>query len=295
MTEEILCSPPGCANKTADASKTIPQEGGHSLETYRLKNIIIVILLLLNAFLLFLLLTQQYQEQTSKQALIQKTTALLAGNDIAIDPALLEENTPLLSYAYERRSETEDAFAAVFLGSETVKSDNGGNVRYESGRGRMILRPNGSFTLEMNSSVLPLSTPKDFVQETCPDHYRLAESGDTMVTAVPYAGGAPVYNAAIEFRFSGGCLASASGYFLPAETPAGTEIKQITRCSAAVSLMDDCITSGRICSTITAISEGYLLQSTASAPLLLTPVYRIETNTYSYYVNAATGHVSVIR
>lgn len=268
------------------------------METYRLKNIIIVILLLLNVFLLVLLLTRQYQEQASKQALIQKTTALLAGNDIAIDPDLLEENTPLLSYAYERRSEAEDDFAAVFLGGGAVKSDNGdngGNVRYESARGHMLLRPNGSFTLEMCSPALPLSTPKDFVQETCPDHYRLAESGDTIVTAVPYVGGAPVYNAAIEFRFSGGYLVSAAGCFLPAETPAGTESEQITRCSAVVSLMDDCITSGRICSTVTAISEGYLLQSTASAPLLLTPVYRIETNTYSYYVNAATGHVSVIR
>ena len=56
-----------------------------------------------------------------------------------------------------------------------------------------------------------------------------------------------------------------------------------------------CNEEGKICNTITGISTGYLLQSTASVPLLLTPVYKIDTNTYSYYVNSISGHVSVAK
>ena len=50
--------------------------------------------------------------------------------------------------------------------------------------------------------------------------------------------------------------------------------------------------SGAVCTGITWLSAGYLVQSTTSAPLQLVPVLRVDTDVYSYYVNIVSGEVS---
>lgn len=260
----------------------------------------ILILLLLNLFLLLLVASWQYARHQAAQNLVAQTTALLNSSGISIDPALLKAEAYPAVYSYSRSADDERAFVEALLSESTVQRDNGGGTYlYSSPSGSATFRSNGSFTLEIAQPALQAEDYAAFVRTYCPDHYRLAQTdsagtSDT-VTALPYVDGRAVYSAAIVFSFSDRYLSGASGYFLSSAAAPVESEALITKCSAAVCLMDYCNEEGRICNTITRISTGYTLQTTASIPLLLTPVYRIDTNTYSYDVNAMTGHVSVVR
>ena len=76
----------------------------------------------------------------------------------------------------------------------------------------------------------------------------------------------------MEFVLQDGLLCSASGFFIPASGSTIGDAQAIGKCSSVIYLIDYCNEAGRICNTISEISSGYVLQSTASVPLLLSPV-----------------------
>lgn len=267
------------------------------METYRLKNIIILILLLLNLFLL-LLITSRYSSQIkASQDLISQTVSLLEKNNILIEAPLLREDKESLSaYSVDRNKKEEAAFVAAFLGTALSVNDIGGGTDlYDSISGSAAFRSNGSFSLNRFSFASPISYYETFVSDYCPSHYREVnqqeEDGILTVTALPFIKDLPVYSASIDFVFEENSLTTISGYFMPSSEGSAQATSSISKCSAVVSLMDYCHAEGHICNQITGLSTGYLLQSTVSIPLLLSPVYKIDTNMSSYYVNVSTGHV----
>lgn len=267
------------------------------METYRLKNIVILILLLLNAFLLLLVAARYTAQLSASQELIGQTVALLEKNGIQIDDALLREDQDHpTAYSVERSQAEEAAFAAAFLGSAlSVRDAGGGTDLYTASGGTIAFRSNGSFSLSLTASDGAITYYDDFIRDYCPSYYRPEETqrvGNLLtVSAVPYVKDLPVYGAAIEFTFTNDVLTSAAGYYIPSAEGTAQSADSVSRCSAVVSLMDYCHAEGRICNTITGISTGYVLQSTVSVPLFLAPVYKIDTNMISYYVNCYTGYV----
>ena len=69
-------------------------------------------------------------------------------------------------------------------------------------------------------------------------------------------------------------------------------LEQLDAVTALVRFLDYRNASGAVCTGITWLSAGYLVQSTTSAPLQLVPVLRVDTDVYSYYVNIVSGEVS---
>ena len=266
------------------------------METYRLKNIVILILILLNLFLLLLISSRQVTQLRAEQALIDQTVSLLEKNQIDISPSLLKNDESLVSCTYTRNDEAEAAFAAALVGPVRVTHDPSGANLYTGHLGSVTFRPNGFFFLTMPAPIPVTTDHEAFLRACCPSHYHenmVTHPGDTTVLTVsPRVNGLPVYGASMEFSFQKDTLTAASGFFLPSAEGASENRTVITRSAAAVLLMDHCQSEGRICSGITDITTGYLLQSTVSSPLLLTPVYRIDTNTHSYYVDAISGHVT---
>ena len=267
------------------------------METYRLKNIILVILLLLNAFLL-LVASRGYTQHRSAQNLIDQTVLLLQNSDVSIDPELLQGQDTAFTFSYERNMEEE--LTTALLGALVDQQDAGGGTQqYTFTGGSAVFRSNGAFQLTIASPALQVEKPEVFVKKYCPAQYALTavetEGSRTVITATPYVDDLPVYSAAMEFVLQDGLLCSASGFFIPASGGVVGDAQTISKCSSVIYLIDYCNEAGRICNTISEISSGYVLQSTASVPLLLSPVYCIDTNTYRYYVDAVTGHVSVAK
>ena len=270
------------------------------METYRLKNIVILILLMLNVCLLALVISRQYAQYQAQKDLISQTVTLLAKNDIAIDPELLEGNTALYAYSYSRDAEAEAAFAAVLLGDDVRQQDAGGGTYvYSNDAGSATFRSNGSFSVQIDTPLLEQKSGKEFVQAYCPSNYRYEQTQSSgsysSITATPQVDGFPVYGASIVFLFHENILTSVSGFFVPSAELSSEPVDVITKSSAAVYLLDYCNEEGKICNTISEISAGYILQSTVSAPMQLIPAYKIDTNTYSYYVNSSTGYISLAK
>ena len=62
--------------------------------------------------------------------------------------------------------------------------------------------------------------------------------------------------------------------------------------SALVCFLDYCGASGVVCTEVSALESGYLLQSTAVSSLRLAPVWRITTDVNNYYVNCKSGEIT---
>ena len=234
------------------------------MNTARLKNIVILILLLANAFLLVLLFSRRAEENAAHERSVAQLTALLSADGIAFDSALLDGlPDTVLNVQPARDLAAEQALAEGIIGSVTSIDSGGGIYRYYSSDG-------------LNSG-------------SC-----LIRSGGarTVVTASRFVGELDVCNASLIFTFSGSTLTTVTGTFLPPIDTSESGETALDAVTALVRFLDYRNASGAVCTGITWLSAGYLVQSTTSAPLQLVPVLRVDTDVYSYYVNIVSGEVS---
>lgn len=269
------------------------------MNTARLKNIVILILVLANAFLLVLLLSRRAEESAARDRALAQLTSLFTADGVALDAGLLE-NLPasLLDVQPARDLEAEQAFAEGIIGSVTSIDSGGGIYRYYSSdglsSGMCLIRSSGALEATLSR---PVDDPEQFCSDLCvPLGYRsleiLRDGGRTVVTATRFLNHQEVYNVSLTFTFYDGTLTEVSGSYLPLIdlTDAGETAFDAT--TALVRFLDYRNATGVVCTQIHWLSAGYLLQNTASAPLQLIPVLRVETDVYSYYVNLLTGEVS---
>ena len=259
------------------------------MNTARLKNIVILILLLANAFLLVLLFSRRAEENAAHERSVAQLTALLSADGIAFDSALLDGlPDTVLSVQPSRDLAAEQALAEGIIGSVTSIDSGGGIYRYYSSdglnSGSCLIRSGGALEAAVSRAV---DDPAEFCADLCvPLGYRtfdvLSDGARTVVTASRFVGELEVCNASLIFTFSGSTLTTVTGTFLP----------PIDTSESGETALDYRNASGAVCTGITWLSAGYLVQSTTSAPLQLVPVLRVDTDVYSYYVNIVSGEVS---
>ena len=241
------------------------------MNTARLKNIVILILLLANAFLLVLLFSRRAEENAAHERSVAQLTTLLNADGIAFDSALLDGlPDTVLSVQPARDLAAEQALAEGIIGS------------------------GGALEAAVSRAV---DDPAEFCADLCvPLGYRtfdvLSDGARTVVTASRFVGELEVCNASLIFTFSGSTLTTVTGTFLPPIDTSESGETALDAVTALVRFLDYCNASGAVCTGITWLSAGYLVQSTTSAPLQLVPVLRVDTDVYSYYVNIVSGEVS---
>ena len=269
------------------------------MNTARLKNIVIIILLLANAFLLVLLFSRRAEEHAAHERAIAQLTALFTADGIALDSTLLDGlPVSVLSVQPSRDLAAEQSFAEGILGSATSVDSGGGIYRYYSSdglnSGSCLIRSGGALEAGVSRAV---DDPEEFCTELCaPLGYRtfevLRDGSRTVVTATRAVDGLDVYNAPLTFTFSDGTLTMVVGTYLPPIDESECGETALDAVTALVRFLDYRNASGAVCTGITQLSAGYLFQSTASAPLQLVPVLRVDTDVYSYYVNVHSGEVT---
>ena len=263
------------------------------MNTARLKNIVILILLLANAFLLVLLFSRRAEENASHERSVAQLTALLNADGIAFDSALLDGlPDTVLSVQPARDLAAEQALAEGIIGSVTsidrYYSSDGLNS------GSCLIRSGGALEAAVSRAV---DDPAEFCADLCvPLGYRtfdvLSDGARTVITASRFVGELEVCNASLIFTFSGSTLTTVTGTFLPPIDTSESGETALDAVTALVRFLDYRNASGAVCTGITWLSAGYLVQSTTSAPLQLVPVLRVDTDVYSYYVNIVSGEVS---
>lgn len=265
------------------------------METYRLKNIAILILLLLNAFLLMLLGYQYLQSKQTAADTVEQLHALFSDSQLALSDSidLLE---PVLSpMLLSRSTAAESSIANALLGGNTESASQGGGIySYTSGAGSLQFRSGGSFDGTQLS--LPVDDISEFVVSFCDDfgyqdvHMQITGSSGT-ATATQYVAGVPIRDCGVTFVFNGGRLVSVSGLHISLENAVLDTDEQLTCASALVRFLDYRSSAGIICSEVTGVRCIYSLQSTSST-LRLAPVWQVETDTYTYLVDASSGEIS---
>ena len=258
------------------------------MKTARVKSILILILTFVNVFLLVLLLDQRREEERVYRSAVTHLTALYESKGIRFEPTLLPRSASLPALDAARDLAAEQKLAETLLGSASVIDSGGGIYRYFNGSGLCLVRSSGA--LEASAS-LPVSDPAAFCASLFDAFgYRSLSAADGVFTAERTAGGVPIYNASLRCTFSGDTLVSVTGSFLPPLSVVEA-LEGVDAISALVNFLDYCTGSGEVCTEIRSLSCGYLLQSTVSVPLRLTPVWRVTTDVSEYYVNYQTGEI----
>ena len=264
------------------------------METYRLKNIAILILLLLNGFLLLLLGYQYLQARRAETDTAGQLQALYEANELKLSVQIDLEEQSLPPLNLSRRSETERAIASWLLGSEAAAASQGGGIySYEGDHGTIQFRSGGSF--DGSRLTLPVDDITEFCRQFCQqfgyeDLQFQVQNRTGSVTAVQQLSGVPISGCGLTLRFERGMLTSVSGAHVNLEDAVAAPAERMTCVTALVRFLDYRTTAGIVCGAVEEIRCVYELHSGPSLRLL--PMWRIDTDTYTYFVDCATGEVT---
>ena len=264
------------------------------MKTSRLKNVIIVILALANAFLLVLLISRRAQERSARDRAVEQLIALYAASGVDLPAAFIPGEDPHLSSVDPVRSlSAEASFAEALLGECASEDVGGGIYRYSGGAGQCLLRSGGTVEAALDRAV---DDPETFFEALFSAYGYVAlvsdlNGGTGTVVAVRMLPAGMVFNAKLELQFSQNHLVSVTGSFVPSVEP-GDRGEGIDGVTALVRFLDYSNSSGEVCTAVTDVRGGYLLQSTASASQRLIPAWCITTDVNQYYVNMLTGEVT---
>lgn len=266
------------------------------LERYRLKNIIILILVLLNAFLLGSLLLRNASQYSSEQAAVEQLVALFSAADIQLDAADIPQDDPPTILSVSRSEEEERRLAEFLLDGQCSYSDQGGIVSYENSHGVVVFR-SGSFDA---AGTLAADDAVSFCESFCKKffyddlEFSLDAAGSGTAIATRSYGKLPVFNCSVTFTFDRGTLMTVSGTFLSSlytETP--SEQMLLHAPAALDAFLQFRQETAAVVSSVSDISLAYELQNASGSAMTLVPVWRINTNASSYYVNCSSGIVSL--
>ncbi len=263
------------------------------MKTSRLKNTVIVILLLVNAFLLVLLLSRERQEHAARERAATQLVELFAASGVELPASLVPlQKTHLASVDPARDMAAEGSFAAALLGECAPEDVGGGIYRYVGATGQCLLRASGAVEAEPMRDV---GDPDAFLKQLFHTFGYTAVSselsgGSGTVVAARTLSGVTVFNAELTLDFSENRLISVVGSFVPpVETGGyGEESDGVT---ALVRFLDYSNNNGEVCTAVSDVRSGYLLQSTASASRRLIPAWCVTTDVAKYYVNCSSGEV----
>lgn len=265
------------------------------METYRLKNIAILILLLLNGGLLLLLGYQFLQVRRTEEAAALQLNVLCESNELSLSSQVDLKQQPLSPLSLSRDTQTETAIAVWLLGSGAEASSQGGGIfSYETENGAVQFRSGGSFDgSHLSRNVEDIA---GFARQFCKQFgYKNPEfhaSGlNSSVTAIQEVADVPIYGCEVSLRFERGMLASVTGAHVSLENAVVEDSTGMTCITALVRFLDYRSVSGIVCSEVRNVRCVYQLQSAASS-LRLLPAWRIETDTYAYFVDCASGEVT---
>ena len=265
------------------------------METYRLKNIAIVILLLLNGGLLLLLGSQFLQSKHSEAAAAEELRTLFESHQLTLDSQVDLTQPPLSPLTLSRNSETEQAIASFLLNGGVESSSQGGGIySYKTEYGAIQFRSGGSF--DGSRLTLPVDDAADFSKQFCSqfgyqDLQLQVLDGTGSASGIQYVAGVPVYGCGMALYFESGILTSVTGAHVNLDSAAVEAGQPMTCITALVRFLDYRSGSGVVCSEVRAVQCVYELHSTTST-LRLLPAWRIDTDTYTYFVDCASGEVS---
>ena len=265
------------------------------MKSSHIKSTVIAILALVNVCLLILLVSRRTQERTARSHTVAQLTRLYGESGVELPAALVPaEELRLAAVDPVRDLSAEAAFAEALLGPCESEDVGGGIYRYVGRDGQCLLRASGAVEASLDRAV---DDPDAFLASLFDAHgyaalYSDLSGGSGTVVALRVLPDATVFNAELTLTFEQNRLLSAAGFFIPPTGAAAERGGGITGVTALVRFLDYSKRGGEVCTAITGVQGGYLLQNTASVSQRLIPAWCVSTDISQYYVNSSTGEIT---
>ena len=275
------------------------------MDKARIKNFIIIVLVLVNAFLLLNVISSAKEQWDAQNFRVESLKKVLSDNGITLDSdiELPDSVPPLLSLKRDMEAEY-DSFKAL-IGNCTVL-DLGGNVFYYEGiDGQAKSRGTGDFEMKLNSGVVnkgrdPVYAAKSAMKKlgiecSSAEPVIAVEGENVTVTLCCAWDGVAVYSAKINFYFYSDNLLIISGTRpLQEENTVSSSENYPDAVTVLMGFLESSSQSGYVCSEISDLQVEYSMYSAVSGYCTLKPVWCIQTNSGSYYIDAETGIIENI-
>jgi len=261
-----------------------------------LERIIILILLLLNLFLLAMVLSDSAQSQSNLADMTESLVVLLEESGISADKGVVSVQPALPALTLTRDPQQEADWIDALMGDSSCQ-DLGGNILfYRSGIGQAEMRGSGEIDVLFSGDSSDLRGKADTVA------HRLMKRCGTEISLIPTEdgerlscycclNGSPVYNAILHFDFEGERLYLLSGTRLFDSVTKSSAEGIMDSASALLRFVEIVKNEGYICSALKSVSCGYLMSVSVSGESVLTPVWRMETDTGVLLISGETGKV----
>ena len=278
-----------------------------ALPVSKLKNLVILILLLANLAMLGLLVPGQMEERREAESLRQSLSELYAAQDVVLDPAIIPDTVTLYALELGEDAAADLQAAKALLGDHVLVQDDSTRYlrTYQSEDGVCSLGRAGTFRAQLKNQAESSDLTKAAQKTLKRMGFRYSSLGEPVrlragvytVTATQSVLDAPVFEGELTLTYSNNCLTALDGVFF---TGVGTltrvsETACISAADALVSFLSARYDLGWVGSEIVAMEQGYLRSETAAAAAVhITPVWRLTTDTGTFYINGVSGEVTAV-
>ena len=271
----------------------------------KLKNLAILVLLLANLALLGLVVPGKVAQKREDESLRQSLSDLYAQQQVSLDPELVPDTVTLYALELAESPEANLQAASALLGEAQLVQDDSNRYlsRYESTSGSCTIDRTGSFQAQISGWKEASDLARDAQKSLTAMGFQSAglseptrlRAGVFSLTATQAVLGVPVFSDGLTLTYANNCLTHLEGTFYTGDQ-ALTRISDSACLSAAdalVRFLSARYDLGWVGSSVTAMEQGYLRSDTAAAAAVhLTPVWRLQTDTGSFYINGISGEIT---
>lgn len=264
----------------------------------KLKNIILVILAVTNLCLLVQVAVPAIQSGQLLSQAREQAIAFLRGRGVQVDEHIIPDEIGLSPQIAERDLIREEQAAAALLGGPVTAEARGGEVyRYFNEKGSVQFHSDGACAAQLEPEAFVLREDRasdclSLLERMGLNGEILEENGDTLIFRQTWEG-APLFTQEITLVCQGeGLAAIAAGRQLLAVPQPDAARQTITVATALIDFLNGVGALGDVCNRIDSIEAGYVTSVSLSGATVLTPVWRVTTNTGAYQLDTVTGGVT---
>ena len=258
-----------------------------------MKNIIILVLLLANLCLAGILMMRQDSQYATQEMTTNELVALFQRQGVSLSSETIPWQDPLRTITLEQDVALNQRIAKALLGEDASYVERGGIAHYETMQGKAQFQNNGQFNVV---GTVCMGDYEVFITAFCKEYgygdiIFLVEDGVGTATAKGSYRGTPVNNAVVHFTVQEYGVVGVKGSLIPQTHASLGAEAQISAVTALTRFLSARRSTGAVVSSVVNVIACYEFQNTSTQKMEIVPMWRIDTDNGSYYVDGNTATV----
>lgn len=270
------------------------------MEWSRLKNITLLILLMTNVCLLVFAVQRTYDRTQRERMARSDAIAFLQRSGVAVDETVVPQENSLKPQFAERKLPVEQKQAQRLLGGAVQVQAHGGEIyHYSNENGTLQLHSDGSFSAEFTAGAFPVGAdaPAACISLLDALDYQAQfthQQGEWLYFSLQMDNW-PLFTRGVAVQVVQGDIVAMSGGRRLTGAPVPDESRQTLSVATALAELGNGIRAlGDVCRGIDQLEQGYILGMNLSGNMILTPVWRVSTDTGYYQLELVSGTLTRI-